>query len=390
MKKKISKILAGGIIIMTFGWIGGLFFGRYLTPVLIKSDIFSKMGIFDDDNRNTTIINKTEKVVVREDDSIAEVSSNAIYSVVEILSFSKSSLEKNKASLASSSSQYNGGKRGAGTILTNDGVVVTYRTNIQEENADYKAIAFGGNVLDATLLGVDEFTNLAFLKVEGINLNTIPFADSDNIGYGKRVIAIGNLLGNGKIALTSGILSSIDERFNLSGTEIASSEKLEGVFRMGFNNDENYIGGPIINYSGELVAISAMMNVDNQEIFFQIPVNAIKDSIQRVVEKRLEQAAKLGIYYISVDPFYKNLKSLSVDKGALIYSATGKQGLAIVAGSVAEKSGLKIGDVILSIDGNEINLSQPLSNLINQYEKGNSAVLNVLRDGQEIEVTVEF
>lgn len=390
MKNKIFKILAGGIIIMTFGWIGGLFFGRYLTPLLIKSDIFSKMGIFDNDNRNTTIINKTEKVVVREDDSIAEVSSNAIYSVVEILSFSKNSLEKNKANLVLNGNQYNAGKRGAGTILTNDGVVVTYRSNIQEENADYKAIAFGGNVLDATLLGVDEFTNLAFLKVEGINLNTIPFADSDNIGYGKRIIAIGNLLGNGKIALTSGILSSVDERFNLSGTEIASSEKLEGVFRMGFNGDENYVGGPIINYSGELVAISAMMNVDNQKIFFQIPVNAVKDSIQRVVEKRLEQTAKLGVYYISIDSFYKNLKGLSVDKGALVYSATGKQGLAIVAGGAAEKSGLKIGDIILSIDGNEINLSQPLSNLINQYEKGNSAVLNILRDGQEMEITVEF
>lgn len=390
MKNKIFKILAGGIIIMTFGWIGGLFFGRYLTPLLIKSDIFSKMGIFDNDNRNTTIINKTEKVVVREDDSIAEVSSNAIYSVVEILSFSKNSLEKNKANLVLNGNQYNAGKRGAGTILTNDGVVVTYRSNIQEENADYKAIAFGGNVLDATLLGVDEFTNLAFLKVEGINLNTIPFADSDNIGYGKRIIAIGNLLGNGKIALTSGILSSVDERFNLSGTEIASSEKLEGVFRMGFNGDENYVGGPIINYSGELVAISAMMNVDNQKIFFQIPVNAVKDSIQRVVEKRLEQTAKLGVYYISIDSFYKNLKGLSVDKGALVYSATGKQGLAIVAGGAAEKAGLKIGDIILSIDGNEINLSQPLSNLINQYEKGNSAVLNILRDGQEMEITVEF
>jgi len=391
MKKKILKILAGIIAIMTLGWMGGLFFGRYLTPVLINNSFFSEMGVFDGDNKNTTIINKTEKVVIREDESIAEISSNAMYSVVDVMSFSKVHNEKVlKGAVPQNDGKYIEGKSGAGTILTNDGIVVTYRSNIFEKEADYKVMTFGGNVLDATLLGVDEFTNLAFLKVDGVNLTTIPFANPDDIKFGKKVIIMGNLSGVQKISLTEGILSTLDESFNLSGSEIASSEKMEGVLNADFLGGDEYVGGPIINYNGELLAISAIMEVNNNKIFFQIPIDAIRDSMQKVAEKRLDQSAKLGIYYLSITPYYKNLKSIAVDKGALVYSPSGKQGLAVVANSAAEKAGIKIGDIILSIDGNEINPSHPLSNFINQYEKGATAVLNVMRDGKEIELTIEF
>lgn len=391
MKKKLLKIVAGIIAIMTLGWMGSLFFSRYLTPILISNSFFSEMGVFDNDNKNTTIINKTEKVIVREDESIAEISSNAVYSVAEVLSFSRVSREKVvKNMLTQDSGAYVEGKKGAGTILTNDGIIVTYRTNIIEKEADYKVMTFGGNLLDATLLGIDDFTNLAFLKVNGTNLTTIPFANSDDIKFGKKVIVIGNLTGVQKVSLTEGILSTLDENFNLSGTEIASSEKLEGVLNIDFKGGDEYVGGPVINYSGELLAIGAIMEINNNKVFFHIPVDAIRDSMQKVSEKRLEQAAKLGVYYLSIDSYYKNLKNIAIDRGALVYSPSGKQGLAVMANSSAEKAGIKMGDIITSIDGNEINSSHPLSNLISQYEQGTTAVLNILRDGKEMEVNLEF
>jgi len=376
---------------MTFGWMGSLFFGRYLTPVLIRNNIFSKMGIFENDNKNTTIINKTEKILVKEDDSITEISSNAVYSVVSVYSFSKNKNEKvSKNLIVPVEDYYSEGKNGAGTILTNDGVVVTHRTNIIEKEADYKVLTFGGNTLDATLLGVDDFTDLAFLKVNGINLTTVPIANSDDVNYGKKVIIIGNVSGLQKVFLTDGILTGMDENFNLTGTEIASSEKLEGIFKVNFNGGDEYVGGPIINYNGELLAIGAMMKTGNENNFFHIPINAVKDSMQKIVENRLYQTAKLGVYYISLNSYYKNLKNLSVDKGALIYSTSGKQGLAVIANSSAEKAGIMIGDIILSIDGNEINPNHPFSNFINQYEKGNTVTLNILRGGKEFELNVEF
>lgn len=390
MKKKSLKIILILILIMFFGWMGNLFLGRYLTPMLVKSRIFSRLEIFNNDNKSTTIINKTEKVIVREDNSISEIASSAIYAVVNVLSFEKNEVALKEVSLLDSSKEYASGLSGAGTILTNDGIIVTHRTNIIEKNAIYKIVSLGGNVLDATLLGIDDFADLAYLKVEGFNLTTIPFANESINNSGRKVIIIGGLSGSQRAYLAEGILTGFDENFNLSGGEVASSEKLEGVLNVDFKEDDKYVGGPVINYSGELLAINSKLEIDGDKKYFQIPIEIIKDSMQKIVENRVEQSAKLGIYYISINPYYKNLKNISVDKGALIYSITGKQGLAIIAGSPAEESGLKINDLILSIDGNEINPMHPLSNFINQYEKGNEATLSVLRDGETIEIMVEF
>ena len=390
MNKKIIKIFVLFVLIMFFGWIGNLFFGRYLTPTLIKSKVFSRLEIFSNDNKNTTIINKTEKVIVREDDSIGEIASSAVYAVVNVLSFQKGEEVAKKVTSLETKEKYIGGAQGTGTILTNDGIIVTTRDSIIETNADYKVVTLGGNVLDAKLLGVDDFANLAYLKVEGFNLTTIPFIAGSEVSSGKKVILIGKLSGLQKTYLTEGILGGFDESFNLAGGEVSSSEKLEGVLNIDISEGDKYVGGPVINYSGELLAISAEVTIDGGKKYFQIPAQIVKDSMQKIVENRIDQTAKLGAYYISLSPYYKNLKELSVDKGALIYSSTGKQGLAILAGSPAEKAGLKINDIILSIDGNEINPAHPLSNFINQYEKGNSATLNVLREGKEMEITIEF
>lgn len=389
MNKKILKVIAALILVMVFGWLGSLFFGRYLTPTLIGSRLFSKLSILDNDRKSTTIINKTEKVIVKEGDSINEIASSAVYSVVDIFSFSKSTNLSTKG-LLENSNKYLDGRSGTGTILTNDGIVVTYKDNIIEKNADYKVVTFSGSTLEATLLGIDSFTNLAYLKVDGINLTTIPFANSNDINSGKKVIILGNLSGIQKVSLTDGILTTFEEGFNLSGTNISSSEKLEGVFRVNYLGDEKYAGGPVISYNGDLLAISAIMEIDNKDSFFQIPVDIVKDSMQRVVDGRVDQIAKLGIYYISITPFYKNLKDLSVDKGALVYSSSGKQGLAVVADTVAEKYGIKLGDIITAIDGNEINPSHPLSNFVSQYEKNDTATLNILRGDQELELNIEF
>lgn len=391
MKKGLLKVFIGVIVIMTFGWLGSLFFGRYLTPILINNKFFSELSIFDNDKKNTTIINKTEKVIVGEDRSINEISSSATYAVVEVMSFSKKSGEKFSKNLTTQTQGgYLDGKSGAGMILTNDGVIVTSRNNILEEDSDYKVATFSGATLDAKVIGIDEFTDLAFLKVEGSNLTTIPFADSDNVSSGRRVIVMGNHSGSQKIFLTEGVLSAVDDNFSLSGGEVSSSEKMEGVFRVDFNANDDFVGGPVINYEGELLAINAVINKGPEKIFYQVPINIVRDSMQKVVESRLDKTAKLGVYYISINSYYKNLKNLPVDKGALIYSSSGKQGLAIVASSVADRAGFKIGDIITSVDGNEINSSNSLSDLVSQYEQGNSASFGVIRGEEKMEINVDF
>lgn len=377
-------------LIMFFGWLGSLFFGRYLTPIFIKSKTFSKFEIFKNDNKNTTIINQTEKIVVQETESISEVASNASYSVVNIFSFERNLETGKKLSVAATQDKYLTGKRGVGTVLTNDGIIVTSQKNIILENADYKIFTLKGEVLPAQLLAVDNFSELAYLKVEGVNLTTMPFGDNVNRIFGKKVILIGQLSESGQALLAEGTMSGYQEGFSLAGGEVASSEKLEGVLKVAFDEDNQYVGGPVINYNGELLAITSKIEVDGREKYFQIPIETIKESVQKIIDNKITEVAKLGIYYVSVNQFYQDLKGLTVDRGAMIYSPSGKQGLAIIAGSPAEKAELKIGDIIVSIDGNEINAMHSLANFIYQYEKGSSATLNILRNGEMIEVEVVF
>lgn len=387
---KLIKIMVVFFLIMFFGWLGSLFFGRYLTPIFIKSKTFSKFEIFKNDNKNTTIINQTEKIVVQETESISEVASNASYSVVNIFSFERNLETGKKLSAAVTQDKYLTGKRGVGTVLTNDGIIVTSQKNIILENADYKIFTLKGEVLPAQLLAVDNFSELAYLKVEGVNLTTMPFGDNVNRIFGKKVILIGQLSESGQALLAEGTMSGYLEGFSLAGGEVASSEKLEGVLKVAFDEDNQYVGGPVINYNGELLAITSKIEVDGREKYFQIPIETIKESVQKIIDNKIAEVAKLGIYYVSVNQFYQDLKGLTVDKGAMIYSPSGKQGLAIIAGSPAEKAELKIGDIIVSIDGNEINAMHSLANFIYQYEKGSSATLNILRNGEMIEVEVNF
>ena len=276
-------------------------------------------------------------------------------------------------------------------ILTNDGVIVTYRSNIiEDKDAIYKVAIFDGSIFEAKLLGVDNFTNLAYLHVEGINLPAIPFANSDDVNLGKKVIVMGSSLGGEQSSLTEGILSDFDAGFNLAGQTVSSSEKLEGVFKISFAENERYVGGPVIDYNGEMLAITGVLKKDNQNVYFQIPVNVVKNSMNKISDNGFQQGAGLGIYYLSLNPFYRQLYDLPVDKGALIYSSSGEQGLAIITGSPAEKSGLKINDIILSVDGKEVDLKHPLSDYIDNYKKGDTVKFKILRNEKEMEIGVVF
>jgi len=387
--KKITKWLFAGIVIFALGGIGGVFFDKYLIPILGKCKFFENYDIFQKMEKNTTIINKTETIVVRDDNLINEISSNASSSIVKIFSFTNEIKLQNK--FAKKSKKESAGKKGSGVILTNDGVIVTYRSNIiEDKDAIYKVAIFDGSIFEAKLLGVDNFTNLAYLHVEGINLPAIPFANSDDVNLGKKVIVMGSSLGGEQSSLTEGILSDFDAGFNLAGQTVSSSEKLEGVFKISFAENERYVGGPVIDYNGEMLAITGVLKKDNQNVYFQIPVNVVKNSMNKISDNGFQQGAGLGIYYLSLNPFYRQLYDLPVDKGALIYSSSGEQGLAIITGSPAEKSGLKINDIILSVDGKEVDLKHPLSDYIDNYKKGDTVKFKILRNEKEMEIGVVF
>ncbi|KKU54106.1 MAG: 2-alkenal reductase [Candidatus Moranbacteria bacterium GW2011_GWE1_49_15] len=358
---------------------------RYVVPRLGASQFFGKFSFFKEAAENVTIINKTEQVTVREDDSVNQIASRASTSVVNVISINsaKGTLGKDRKVRPDSMS-------GTGILATSDGVIITYRDVIFEDNATYAVLLYNNDKYDAKLIGVDEFANLAYLKIEASNLPSIDFANSDDFKPGKKLVSIGNSFSEYQNRFSAGLLSNINKTFNLSGKTVASSDKLEGVFETDFDNQENYLGGPVISYGGELVGINGKISIDNKDVYFQIPSNAIKKSLDRALNGELEKTPTIGAYYISITKEYSLSHNVKSDRGALIFSPSGNSALAFLDGSAAQKAGLRIGDIVLAVNGKNIDLSNPLSNLVNQYKEGDKLELIVLRAEEEMKIEIQL
>jgi serine protease Do len=381
--RKFAKGIILVFLVFLVGGMGGVYFDQQVLPFIRTNKYLSRINFLERVAENVTVINKTEQVTIKEDDSINEIASQASNAVVNIIS-----IAPQKDPLTKTIKNVN--QSGTGVVVTSDGLIVTYRSAIIEKDANYQVFLFNGKNYEANLVGIDEFSNLAFLKIDVPNLTAISLGDSADVHPGKKLVAIGNSFGEYQNRYAAGLLSNIDKTFNLGGGTVATTEKLEGVFETDFNNQKEYIGGPVIGYSGDMIGLVGMLVIDNQEQYFQVPSNVVQDSINLALQDKLDARPFFGAYYISISKEYAITNNLDRDSGALIFSPSGKQGLAIIADSPAEKSGLRINDIVISVNDKTIDLDNPLSNLISQYKKGEQVELTVDRNGEEIKIPVQL
>lgn len=376
MLKKI--ILIVGIILIA--GISGIISDRYFFPYLATSRFFAKNEFLKKATENVTVINKTEQVYVKEDSSITGITNQIIPAIVNVVSYQENA--NNKNNLISSTNN-------TGEILTSDGIIMTSASAIIP-NGNYKVILNDGNIHDAKILGIDKWSNLAFLKIIASNLPVMPFGNSDEYDPGEKLIAISNNTPNYQNKFTAGLLSSFDTSFNISGEALSKAENMEGVFLTDFNEKILSIGSPVIDYSGQMMGVTGAAMKNGQLEYFQIPANKIKLVLEKVINGTLDSNINLGIYYLPINKSLTIVNNLPTDHGALIYSASGQQGLAVISGSVADKAGLKINDIITKIENTQISAKNNLSNILHQYKKGDRVEFTVLRVGQEIKIMVQF
>lgn len=383
LKKSLRAIM--GIILIAFvGGVGFFAIDRYLVPILARSALFSKSSFLKSAAENTTIINKTEQIVIREDDSVEKISSQAATAVVNILS-----LEEPKAGVKQVFGQPLVSKSGSGVLVTNDGMIITYRKAILE-SAKYTVFLYNGSSYEAKLIGIDDLTNLAYLKIEASNVPAISFSNSDDMRPGKKLVALANTSEAYQNRFATALLSDIDKTFNLSEKTVASSEKWEGVFRMDFSNQAEYLGSPVINFNGELVGLMGSADLDNQTRYFLLPANIVRESLDLAIRGELDKRPTLGVYYLSLTKELNAMYHLGKDQGAWVFSPSGKSSLAVIAGSSAEKAGLEVNDIILAVNGQLIDLNHPLSDTVGRLKKGEKAEFTLLRRGEEKKIMVQL
>lgn len=268
---------------------------------------------------------------------------------------------------------------GTGFIVSKDGLVLTNKHVVYDENAEYTIITQKGERYSAKVLAKDPFKDLAILKIEKgnkeITFPTLPLGNSDNLQIGQTVIAIGYALGEFSNTVSVGVISGLGRTITAGGRGII--ETLEDVIQTDAAINPGNSGGPLLNLRGEVIGVNVAMAQGAQNIGFAIPINQAKKAILDVIKKGKIIYPFLGIRYILITPEIKQESNLAVDYGALIVSS--KNSPAIVPGSAAEKAGLKEGDIILEINGEKITQRQTLSKLIRKYNPGDKITLKVLR-----------
>ncbi len=268
---------------------------------------------------------------------------------------------------------------GSGVIykVTDDAAYIVTNHHVIEGASEIQVSLYDGKVENAKLVGTEALTDIAVLKMEGsYDVTPIPFGDSDELRAGEQVIAIGNPLGlDLSRTVTQGIVSATNRTITSSTT--AGEWEVEVIQTDAAINPGNS-GGALINTSGQLVGINSMKiaNAGVEGLGFAIPINDVKGLVEELEKNGQVLRPYLGVGLASlteIHPFY--LQNYEGEYGAMVVS--------IDENSQAYESGLRVEDIIVSIDGNKIEESDDLRKyLYTETAIGDTVTIQYYRDNQ--------
>ncbi len=260
---------------------------------------------------------------------------------------------------------------GSGVIISTDGYIVT--NNHVVEGADELTVTLNDNKeYSARIIGTDKTTDLALIKIDGKNLPAITIADSEKIKVGEWVLAVGNPF-NLTNTVTAGIVSAKGRSLYQNGVE--SFIQTDAAINPGNS------GGALVNTKGELIGINAMLYSQTGSFSgygFAIPTSIMNKVVDDLKKYGTVQRAVIGIQGQDV----KNYVDAQKDKGNDVDLGTmeGIYVAKVTEESAAEEAGLKTGDVIVSVDGKEVNKMAELQEILAQKRPGDKISITYLRD----------
>lgn len=275
---------------------------------------------------------------------------------------------------------------GTGFIISNDGMIITNRHVVDEDDAEYTVILNDDTEYTAKVLAKDTLLDIAFLKIEATNLTPLNFGDSSKIQVGQTVVAIGNALGEFSNTVSAGIVSGLGRNITATDARGRSAEQLYDVIQTDASINSGNSGGPLLDLNGNVIGVNVAVASEAQGIGFAIPSNVVVDLLSRLNEQGEIVRPKLGVRFRMIDEALKKANNLTVNDGALIQRGQTANDLAVIPGSPADKAGLRENDIVLEINGEKLTESKPLNIVIQGYKVGDEITLKVLRQGQEIEV----
>lgn len=271
---------------------------------------------------------------------------------------------------------------GTGIILSKDGYILTNHHVIDSATTVQVITSDGTTYENVKVIGSDPLNDIAYLKIDGAdNLTPAAMGDSSTVRVGQQVVAIGNALGQYQNTVSSGIISGKGRPVTAGSDDGSSSESLTDLLQTDAAINPGNSGGPLLNYSGQVVGIDTAIASDAQGIGFAIPINATKGTTKMVLAGKGVQRAYLGVRYVEVNAAVAKQYNLSVKTGA--YVVDDGASAAIVAGSPADKAGLKEKDIITKVNGESVGVAGSVSTLAGEYAPGDTITITYLRGGSE-------
>ena len=272
---------------------------------------------------------------------------------------------------------------GSGVILSKDGYIVT-NNHVIDKADEIEVTLNDSRVLPATLIGKDDNTDLALIKIEGDEFPVIPMGNSDELKLGEWVLAVGNPF-NLTSSVTAGVVNAKARKIGI----YEGSESIESFIQTDAAINMGNSGGALVNVKGELVGINSALESPTGTYAgygFAIPTTIVKKVVADLKEYGSVQRAILGIRGGDVS----SMRQLDENKNKDFGTLDGVYVSEVTDGGGALAAGLKEGDIITAINGRKVKTMTELQETIVQFSPGDKVEVTILRDNKTRKINVEL
>ncbi|HEY3308262.1 MAG TPA: DegQ family serine endoprotease [Desulfuromonadaceae bacterium] len=260
---------------------------------------------------------------------------------------------------------------GSGIIISKDGYIVT-NDHVVRDAETIQVKLSNDKVYQAKVIGGDQKTDVAVIKIAANDLPTAVLGDSDKLDVGQWAIAIGNPFGLDR-TMTVGVISA-------TGRSNMGIETYENFIQTDASINPGNSGGPLLNVFGEVIGINTAIVAAGQGIGFAIPVNTAKLVFTQLIKTGNVSRGWMGVTIQPVTEELAKSFGLKQSKGALVND--------IMKGSPAEKAGIRQGDIITTFSGSEVKDPSHLQRLVADAGLGKPAKVKVFREGKSLELSI--
>ena len=275
---------------------------------------------------------------------------------------------------------------GSGVLVSPDGYIIT-NTHVVVNATEIVVTLRGGKSYEAQLVGMDNLTDIALVKIDVSDLPFANLGNSDELIVGEWAIALGNPLGlfdvNHQPTATAGIISGVKMDFGLKEAGHVYQNMIQTDAAINPGNS----GGPLVNALGEVIGINTfIMTGSNYSsgsigIGFAIPINRVKEVAEDLKKfGKVERSYTTGVHVQAIDPVMQRYLRLPTSEGVIITDVEKR--------SSGERAGLQIGDVILAVDNRKINSPKDIIRVIDEglHKVGDSITVTILRESNSIDI----